>query len=174
MADQNECLDKINREIDNIADIEKMESKMFDALDFEGRIISEKVKLEMKITCFRSNRQARIASIKAQIWTELRQHEKDEDIDTENIETQKENNNLGPPNHRCHYNPPLNLQNTLPMENGCLWYCAANTSYHLTDNRCSEQSEILLNKEELKFPTSIPGFGTKNVEELTTHQDPFR
>lgn len=87
LTEQNDCMENINREVEDIVDIEKLETEMFDAFDFEGRVMSTKVQLKMKITHAITNRQARIASVKAPLWSDLRQHRKDEDRDTENIET---------------------------------------------------------------------------------------
>lgn len=56
---------------------------------------------------------------------------------------------------RGHYNSAFNSHDLLPMENGCLGCCAANTSYHLTDDNCSEQSEILLNRKRLNQAENI-------------------
>lgn len=71
------------------------------------------------------------------------------------MKTPIEKSNVGPPNHRCHYNSAFNLQGMLPMENACLGCCAASTSYHVTDDNCSEQSEILLNIERLSQAKNI-------------------
>lgn len=69
---QNDTLENINREKENIGDLEKLETEMFDAFDFQGRVISAKLKLEMKITHAITNGQARIASVKAPVWSQLR------------------------------------------------------------------------------------------------------
>lgn len=86
LTEQNNFLSEINREVESTVEIEKLESEMFGAFDFEATVMSAIVELEMKITETTTNRQALIMPLNTRISPDIRQRR-------ENTETENENNN---------------------------------------------------------------------------------
>lgn len=50
LTEQNDSLTLINREVENTVDIANLEAEMWDAFQFEARVIRAKVQLEMMLT----------------------------------------------------------------------------------------------------------------------------
>lgn len=173
LTEQDDCLTRIDRQIENTVDIDHIEEVMFDAFDFVSRVVSAKVQTGSgNIRGQNESASCHCVYLKTRIRSELRPHRNDEEIDAEDLETPNEKNNSGPPKYEGHYRPALDLQNMPPTENDCLGCCAANTSCNLADSDCLEQTAIFPNMAtpahlEIVFDDLKIGDRTSTVTDLT-------
>lgn len=95
----------INRHVENTVDIANLETEIWDAFEFEALVITAKVKLKMMLTDAENNRYGLITSTKTLIRSELTEHRKSKQINSENTDAVNGKNNLVTQKHKGQYRP---------------------------------------------------------------------